>query len=156
MDIKLEKATYKDKEVFENLFQLFAYDFSDLNGMDLCDDGKYHGLNDMEDYYSKDNYCSFFVKVEEKLAGLAVLRFDEDSNYLRHFFIIRKFRRKKVGQNSVHMIFKLYPGTWRVSPFDYNKPAIAFWEKVFDVYSEGNYVTQRRRDNRGPEFIMVS
>lgn len=154
MEITLEKVNPNDKDVFENLFQLFAYDFSELMGMDICDDGKYRGLNDMEDYYSKPNYYSYFVKVDGKFAGVAVLRFDEETNYFRHFFIMRKYRRKKVGQDSVHMIFKLHPGKWRVSPFDFNKPAISFWKKVFDVYTEGNYITQRRKDNSGPEFVF--
>jgi predicted acetyltransferase len=154
MNITLEKVNSKDKEVIENLFQLFAYDFSELNGMDICDDGKYQGLNDIEDYYSKSNYCSYFVKVDGKLAGVAVLRFDEETNYFRHFFVMRKYRRMKVGLNSVHMIFKLHLGKWTVSPFDFNKPAISFWKNVFDIYTEGNYITQRRKDNKGPEFVF--
>ena len=154
MDITLKKVEANDKAIFESLFQLFAYDFSELMGMYINDDGKYPELNDMEDYYSKPNYCTYFVKVEGKLAGIAVIRFDEESNYFRHFFVMRKYRRSGVGQNSVHMIFNLYPGKWRVSPFDFNKPAILFWKNVFDVYTDGNYIIQRRSDNKGPEFIF--
>jgi len=154
MNITLEKVNRSDKVVFENLFQLFAYDFSELMGMDICDDGKYPELNDMEDYYSKPNYCSYFVKVDGKFAGVAVIRFDEETNYFRHFFVIRKYRRIKVGKDSVYMIFKLHPGKWRVAPFDFNKLAILFWKNVFDIYTEGNYITRRRNDNKGPEFVF--
>jgi predicted acetyltransferase len=154
MNITLEKVTAKEKDIFERLFQFFAYDFSELIGQDIGEDGKYAGLYDMKDYYTKPNYCSYFIKVEDKFAGVAVIRFDEDTNYLRHFFIMRKYRRKKVGQNSVHMIFELHSGKWRVSPFDFNKPAVAFWENVFQVYTKGNYTTQRRKDNKGTEFVF--
>lgn len=52
------------------------------------------------------------------------------------------------------MIFNLHLGRWRVSPFDFNKPAISFWRNVFEVYTGGNYTTRRRQDNRGHEFVF--
>lgn len=154
MNVTFKKVNVNDKLVFENLFQLFAYDFSELMGMDIGENGKYPELSDMEDYYSKQNYCSYFIKVDDKLAGIAVLRFDDDINYLRHFFIMRKYRRLKVGQNAVNMIFKLHPGSWKVSAFDYNKPALNFWKNTFDKFTNGNYITQRRSDDKGLEFIF--
>ncbi|WBW94883.1 GNAT family N-acetyltransferase [Oceanirhabdus sp. W0125-5] len=154
MNLEIEKVHTKDEEVFRNLFQLFAYDFSEMMGMDVLDNGKYPELSDMDDYYSKDNYISYFIKVDGKLAGVAVLRFDDDSNYFRHFFIMRKYRRRKLGKNSVYKIFKTHPGKWRVSAFDYNKPAINFWKNVFDVYTEGEFIQQRRSDDKGVEFAF--
>ncbi|BCZ46251.1 hypothetical protein psyc5s11_23180 [Clostridium gelidum] len=35
----------------------------------------------------------------------------------RHFFIMRKYRRLKVAQSAVHMIFDMFSGKWRVSQF---------------------------------------
>jgi predicted acetyltransferase len=153
----LHEVTEKEKNIFNNLNQLFAYDFSELNKMDINDDGLYQPLQDVEDYYTKSEYSSFFIKVEGKLAGLAVIKFisEENVNYLRHFFIMRKYRRLKVGEMAVNIIFDRFSGKWRVSQFDYNEPAICFWRKVIERYTKGKYIETRRIDKKGfqQEFI---
>lgn len=151
MDISLSKVTKNEKNIFYNLNQLFAYDFSELNMMDINNDGLYQPLQDVDDYYTKQEYISFFIKVEGKLAGLAVVKFinEEDINYFRHFFIMRKYRRLKIGERSANMIFDMFPGKWRVSQFDFNEPAICFWKKIIERYTDGNYVETRRIDDKG-------
>jgi len=152
MNITLEKANANDKDTVSRLFQLFAHDTSELSGMDIGDDGLYHGLNDMDDYTSKENYRTYLIKADHMLAGVAVVRFDDDANYLRHFFVLRKFRSKKIGFKSASMIFDLFQGKWRVSTMDYNIPAIKFWDKVCNAYSNNEYCTMRRDDNKGPQY----
>lgn len=152
MDIALHKVESSDGDILERLFQLFAYDLSSLNGVSIGDDGLYHGLNDIKDYFSKDNYYSYFIKVDGKLAGVTVIRFEEELTYLRHFFIMRSYRRKEVGLKSTHMLFDMFPGKWRVSTFDYNQPAIEFWRNVCSTYTDGSYYEMRRSDNKGPQF----
>lgn len=151
INISLSKVTKNEKNIFYNLNQLFAYDFSELNKMDINDDGLYQPLNDVDEYYTKDNYISFLIKVEGKLAGLAVIKFidEEGINYLRHFFIMRKYRRLKIGERAANMIFDMFPGKWRVSQFDFNEPAICFWRKIIERYTEGNYIETRRIDDKG-------
>lgn len=151
INISLSKVTKNEKDIFYNLNQLFAYDFSELNKMDINDDGLYQPLQDVDEYYTKDNYNSFLIKVEGKLAGLVVVKFinEEGINYLRHFFIMRKYRRLKIGERAANMIFDMFPGKWRVSQFDYNEPAICFWRKIIERYTEGNYMETRRIDDRG-------
>lgn len=151
INISLYKVTKNEKDTFNNLIQLFAYDFSGLNKMDINDDGLYEPMQDVEDYYTKPEYSSFLIKVDGKLAGLAVIKFisKENINYFRHFFIMRKYRRLKVGERTVNMIFDMFPGKWRVSQFDYNETAICFWRKVIGGYAEENYIETIRADGRG-------
>ena len=151
LNISLHKVTENEKGIFNNLFQFFAYDFSELNKMNINDDGLYQSLQDVGDYYTKSNYSSYFIKVDGKLAGLAVLKFinDENINYLRHFFIMRKYRRLKVGEMTVNMLVDMFRGKWRVSQFDFNEPAICFWRKVIERYTGGNFIETRRVDGKG-------
>ncbi|WP_160680478.1 GNAT family N-acetyltransferase [Clostridium sp. C8-1-8] len=150
-NISLIRVTKNEKEIFYNLNQLFAYDFSELNKMDINDDGLYPQLHDVDDYYTKDEYISFLIKVEGKLAGLAVIKFinEEGINYFRHYFIMRKYRRLKIGEQAASMIFDMFPGKWRVSQFDFNEPAICFWRKIIDRYTEKSYMEMRRIDDKG-------
>lgn len=158
MDISLDRITENEKEIFKNLIQFFAYDFSELIDMDVDDNGLYPALKDMDDYYTQSEYVSFFIRISGKLAGLAVIRFikEENSNYLRHFFVMRKYRRLKVGQIAAHMIFDSFPGKWRVSQFDFNEPAINFWRKIIERYTDCEYVEIRRDDGRGPQQEFYS
>lgn len=151
INISLNKVTKNEKDIFNNLIQLFAYDFSELNKMDIRDDGLYQPLQDADDYYTKAEYKSFFIKVEGKLAGLVIIKFikEENINYLRHFFIMRKYRRLKIGEMTVNIIVNMFSGKWRVSQFYYNEPAIFFWRKVLERYTEDNYVETTRIDGKG-------
>ncbi len=151
INISLIEVTKNEKDTFYNLNQLFAYDFSELNKMDIKDDGLYEQLQDVDDYYTRTDYKSFFIKVEGKLAGLVVIKFiiDENINYLRHFFIMRKYRRLKIGEMTVNMIFDMFPGKWRVSQFFYNEPAICFWRKVIKRYTGDKYIETIRIDGKG-------
>src|SRR5690554_2588533 len=130
MEIGIHKVTKMDNYIVHHLFQLFSYDISDLSGVDIRNDGKYNSLDDIDDYSSKSNYQSYFIKVDGILAGIAVIRFEDELTYLRHYFILRKFQGKKVGFHAACKIFSMYTGKWRVSTMDYNKPAIKFWRKV--------------------------
>lgn len=157
-DILLCKVTEKDKDVFYNLNQLFAYDFSELNKMDVSENGLYQQLRDIDDYYTKPDYTSFFIKVDGKLSGLAVVRFinEEGVNYLRHFFIMRKFRRQRVGEHAANIIFDMYPGKWRVSQFDFNDTAKSFWRNVIERYTDSEFMETRRADDKGVQQEFYS
>lgn len=153
MNISFEKVTDRNKQVFKNLWQFLGYDFSEMNKMDVNKEGQYTLPDDLEDYFESNNYCSYIVKVNEMIAGFAVIKFIEDEgiNYFRHFFIMRKFRRLGIGKEIVYKMFRLYPGRWRVSQFDFNIPAISFWRGVIEEYTKGQYNETRRIDDKGPQ-----
>lgn len=148
MEIIFQDAISKDNSTLERMFQLFAHDTSEFGGRDIGDDG----LNDIKDYTTKPNYKTHFIRIEDKLAGFVVIQFDKNINYLRHFFIIRKYRKKQIGLNSAVKVFDKYPGNWRVSTMDFNIPAIKFWEKVLKSYTNNKFIVMRRKDNRGPQY----
>jgi predicted acetyltransferase len=58
---------------------------------------------------------------------------------LAEFFITRKERRLGVGRDAACFIFNRFNGTWEVSEFQYNAPAVAFWRSVVADFSGGRY-----------------
>lgn len=152
MLITFRIATCEDDQTIERLFQLFGHDSSEFGGMDIEKDGLFHGIYDMKDYTSLQKYKTLFIDVDNHLAGFVVIRFEEDINYLRHFFILRKYRKQNIGKQSVHMIFNQYPGNWRVSTMDFNEPAIKFWESTLKQYTQDHYLKMRRADDKGPQY----
>ena len=53
------------------------------------------------------------------------------------FFVLRKYRRARVGTRAALSIFRRYPGRWEVGVAWYNPPALAFWRKVTEEAAPG-------------------
>lgn len=153
MNTSVEKVTEVNEHVFRKLWQYLGYDFSEMNGMTLNEEGHYDLPGDYHEYHESEQYASYIIRVNSEICGLAVIKFLDGGklNYFRHYFILRKYRGLKIGETVAHKIFDLYTGPWRVSQFDYNEPAIKFWRKTVNNYTAGNFIENRRSDGRGPQ-----
>ena len=58
---------------------------------------------------------------------------------MAEFFIAQKERRLGVGKDAAVLIFNRFAGSWEISEFQYNKPAIAFWRRVVSDYTNGRF-----------------
>lgn len=151
MDILLQEIKKEDTNVLFQLFQLFSYDTSEFSEKDIERDGCFHGY-DVSEYTTSSNYISYFIKANERIAGFAVVRIEEDLIYLRHFWVSRKYRKKGIGTKAAFMIFDTCQDKFRVSTMDFNKPAIEFWRKVCGRYTDECFDELRRSDDKGPQF----
>lgn len=106
MDILLHEIKKEDTNVLFQLFQLFSYDISEFSEKDVEKDGCFHGY-DVSGYTASSNYCSYYIKANDKIAGFAVIRIEEGLTYLRHFWISRKYRNKGIGTKAAFMIFDM-------------------------------------------------
>jgi predicted acetyltransferase len=58
---------------------------------------------------------------------------------MAEFFVTAKARRLGIGRDAAKLIFSRFNGTWEISEFKYNKPAVAFWRNVVAEYTDGRY-----------------
>ncbi|HVF16223.1 MAG TPA: GNAT family N-acetyltransferase [Steroidobacteraceae bacterium] len=58
---------------------------------------------------------------------------------LAEFFIKTNERRLGIGREAALLIFNRFNGTWEVSEFLYNKPAVAFWRSVVSEFTRGRF-----------------
>lgn len=58
---------------------------------------------------------------------------------MAEFFIAAKERRLGVGRDAAMLIFNRFGGSWEISEFQYNKPAITFWRSVVSEYTHGRF-----------------
>jgi predicted acetyltransferase len=158
MNLELEKVSQMNRELFMNIWQYFGYDFSEMQGMDVDNSGKYKLPDDIEEYIDQSEYKSFVIKVDSRVAGVAVIKFltDEETFYFRHFFIMRKYRHNGISQEAATKILDQYTGRWRVSQFDYNVIAIKFWRNLIHNYTKNDYREIRRIDDKGPQQEFIS
>jgi predicted acetyltransferase len=139
--------------VLARLMQLYAYDFSELTGSDLDDEGIF-GAPDVQQYLGAAGRHPFFVKVEGRLAGFVIV--DQKSRFgnqdapldVAELFVLRKHRRAGVGRTVAEMVFSRFRGKWEVRQITKNAAATAFWRRVIDRYTAGAFEEAFSDDER--------
>lgn len=58
---------------------------------------------------------------------------------MAEFYVSPKSRRLGVGRDAALLIFSRFAGSWEVTEFLYNKPAVAFWRSVVAEYTGGQF-----------------
>lgn len=154
MDIEIVEARESDEAVIRNLFPLYIHDLSEFTGWDVPDNGIFVASDLLVQYWGRKPQnlrfrwgeglrgFPFLIRVDGKLAGFVLIREmgkDPDLYDVGEFFILRKFRGKGVGKEAAHRAFDRFPGGWQVRELLENTPAQAFWRRIIDEYTGGDY-----------------
>ncbi|WP_240416126.1 GNAT family N-acetyltransferase [Paenibacillus periandrae] len=151
----LEKVAYGQKSVLRQLMELYKYDFSEYELDDVNEQG-YYDYPYLDHYWTEDGRYAFFIRVDGKLAGFALVRAlgvdtEGDTIYsMAEFFVMKKFRRMGIGSKVAISLFDMFPGIWRVGQIENNASSQLFWRKVISEYADHNYEEGRRDDGEGP------
>lgn len=149
MELKPEliQATLKDYPVIQNMARFYAYDMSRycglaFEGWEFPEDGLYE-CRDFKSYFETKNNHAFLIKVNDELAGFALIDQLEvlpkvDWN-MGQFFIVAKFQRTGIGAKAAMQLFDNFPGQWSVGAIPQNTRAVLFWRKVISTYTQGNF-----------------
>jgi predicted acetyltransferase len=142
--IELILVPVDQKPLLSQLMQLYLYDFTDFTGDDIPLDGFYKYAY-LDYYWSEPGRYPFFIEVEGRIAGFVLVRTTQDEggseiHHIAEFFIMRKYRRKKVGQTAAWMTFDYFPGKWQVAEIPENLPAQSFWRRIINEYTDGNFI----------------
>lgn len=58
---------------------------------------------------------------------------------IAEFFVMRKYRRKGIGEEAARQIFDKFKGNWEVLQHGNNDPSKYFWKKVIEEYTKGDF-----------------
>ena len=163
MNIEVTPATVDERLILRHLLELYQYDFSEFDDADLNPFGLYD-YPYLDHYWTEPERSPFLVRVDGNLAGFALVgRYNyltglKDNWVMAEFFILRKYRHQGIGEHVARFIFAQFPGDWQVGQIKENAPATAFWRKVIDRYSQGNFLEQQLDDEnwRGPVQVFAS
>jgi predicted acetyltransferase len=125
-------------------------------GSDVADSGvfDFEWLHKIHLYWEKPDWHAFVVKVDGKLAGFALVRQcsylsgDTDTTDMAEFFIMRQYRRRRVGERVAARLFDMFPGRWEVREEAKNLAAQRFWRTIIDRYARGRYEESIVDDDR--------
>jgi predicted acetyltransferase len=141
MNIDIVEATAEDFRVVENLVPYYIYDMSEYMGWDCNTEGRWGGCDELPDYWKEGDHHPFMIKVDQKVAGFAMIRRypDEPARYeVGEFFVARKFKGKQIGKRSAFWLFGAFPGKWIVRVLNDNTGARSFWDRVIHEYTGGD------------------
>jgi predicted acetyltransferase len=154
MQIELTEVAEASRPVLEQLAQLYMYDFTEHASGDVRDDGRFHYMN-LDEFFAKPVHYAYFVHMAGKLAGFALAcrgdafrNPDEEVWWMEEFFVMRKYRRRGVGERVATQLFEKLGGTWEVGEVATNTGAQAFWRDVIGRYTGGEYEEFRLDDER--------
>ena len=140
--VRVVPAGPDDRHALTNLMQLYLHDFTEYEDADVGPDGRY-GYAYLESYWSEAGRYPFLIRVDDKLAGFALVRTvvdgQEPRRVMAEFCVLRKYRRRGVGQHAARQIFDLFAGGWQVNEAAANLPAQAFWRRVIGAYTGGRF-----------------
>ncbi len=153
--IELTPATLEQKPILGNLLELYSHDFSDFIDLEIGPDGRF-GYGDLDIYWElPDIHYPFLVYADGRLAGFVfvdgVQRDSGDVVWdIAEFFILRGYRRRKIGTEVAHRVWQRFPGSWEVRVMVSNEPAYRFWRRAVRSFA-GTAMSLKRIYHGGRE-----
>ena len=146
MTIEITAVERDEKEILRNLLEKYDYELSQYGDGDVNKLGLY-GFDYFDNYWQDGaKRWAYFIKVDGKLAGFAMLVADyfylkdRQTDYLMNdFFVMYKYRGTGVGKYAANYLFDKFQGAWQLNTVNRNTGSVAFWKKVIGDYTGGVY-----------------
>jgi len=141
------EASGAQREVVANLFELYLYEFSALDGGQISAEGRFSDPSMLEPYWSDPQRRALLICADGRPVGFALIKRgselagDLEAMDLAEFFVLRPYRRAGVGAAAATATWDRYPGRWLVRVQAHHTAALAFWERVIGQYTGGHFVT---------------
>lgn len=153
MLVTLSPVTPQEEPLFARLMQLYAYEFSDMLGLDVGEDGCFPAGVPRATAAEPWRH-TLLLRVDDRPGGFAIL--DERSRLtgatdvadVAEFFVMRRYRRQGVGSIAAMQAFAMFPRRWEVRQIAANTAATVFWRRVIGRYTGGDFVETFIDDER--------
>src|SRR5216684_6577356 len=152
--VEVREARAGDRPVLRRLMQLYLYDFAAIDGWNIGDDGRYGSASRIERFWTDRTRKSFLVRLDGRLAGFVLIRdgahfAGEGTREISEFFVLRRYRRRGVGERAATRVFDMFPGKWELTELTRNVEAQAFWRRVIGRYTGHRFEDVPRPDGKG-------
>ncbi len=135
--VEVVLATQEQKPILAQLLELYIHDFSELLDIDVGEDGKF-GYPRLASYWNVPDSHPFLVRVAGKFAGFVLIRRESNgasANWdVAEFFVVRAYRRRGIGCEIAHQVWRRFPGAWQVRVLESNVAALQFWSRAISKF----------------------
>ena len=147
-DVVLEPVAARDKLALARLLELYVYDYSEYMDWDVDDRGEF-GYEHLDDYWTDADRHPFFIRVDGRLAGFALVHSGTPHD-MAEFFVMRKYRRRGIATVAARLAFSRFPGEWQVRQMPENRAGTSFWHNAIPVPFR-----EELRDGRPFQFFLI-
>lgn len=158
--VQIIPATVNQKPILANLLELYAHDFSEFQSLELGEDGRFD-YKHLPLYWLEADRHPYLVRLDGRLAGFVLVKrgseVSSNSNVwdMAEFFIVRGYRRRGIGTEVAHQVWRQLPGLWEVRVMESNRPAQPFWERAIREFT-GEPVGSACAENNGKMWCVFS
>jgi predicted acetyltransferase len=145
----------EQQAVLARLLELYAHDFSEFYDIEIGPDGRF-GYSSLPLYWSERGRHAFLVWVDGKLAGFVLVKRGSDLSGneavwdMAEFFVLRGYRRRGIGTQTAHTVWRRFPGAWEVRVMQSNASAQRFWERaIAEFVGEAIHPVSVEKDGTG-------
>jgi len=138
--IEVIPAAAEQEPILANLLELYAHDFSEFHDLEIGNDGRF-GYEFLPLYWSDPDRYPFLVKADGYLAGLILVKRGPGvfGNHvvwdMAEFFVLRRYRRRGIGTQMAHEIWRRFLGAWEVRVMQSNVAANRFWAHSVSTFA---------------------
>lgn len=150
MEVSLKEIRVESRHVLENMFPYYIYDMSEYMGWAPNENGLFtYNSSNFDIYWEQNDHVPYFIYFGEELSGFVLVRKypANDSVYdIAQFFVLRKFKGRGVGKQSLELVVKLFPGRWQIRVLIENDGALKFWKSAVSNLVGDNYEQSKNMD----------
>ena len=147
-----------ERAAVRRLVQLYLYDLGG-DRWRVEADGSFAPASWHKRFWAKRGKHHFVIRVDGRLAGFALVGdragfAGEGVREISEFFVLRKYRRRRVGARAARLLFTRFPGRWEVAELVWNVTAQRFWRRLIARCAAGDVVERRRRNGDLSFFVQ--
>jgi len=153
VNVEVSAAGAEDRARIEALYEYYVYDFSEIVGLEVGEDGRFHAPS-IAEFFEAPGHHAFLFRLDGVIVGFALvveasrLTGERGVRDMAEFFVLRRHRRGGVGERAARELFDRFPGRWEVREKAANVGATAFWRRVIDRHTAGHYEQIELDDER--------
>lgn len=141
MPIHCRRALPADYPALAQMLELYQHELSDIWPQELDADGRYG--YDLTRHREGLRWHAYIALEESRPVGFALVAPATVTRtvgcWMEQFFILKSHRRGGAGSVLATYVFGRHPGPWEVGQMPANRAAQAFWRRVIDAFSAGQF-----------------
>lgn len=158
--VEVIPAPPEHQAVLAGLLELYAQDFSAFYRIEVEADGQFV-YKKLPLYFSEEGRHAFLLRVDDQWAGFALVQRGSEVSGdasvwdVAEFFVARAFRKRGIGTDAAHQVWRMFPGRWEVRVMESNDGAWRFWECAIAAFT-GKAVDAIRVERDGEWWRVFS
>jgi predicted acetyltransferase len=159
-EVEVVPAAAEQAPILANLLQLYAHDFSEVLDVEIGEDGRFI-YKQLPLYWTDPDRHPFLIWVDGKLAGFVLVKKGSEVSTnknvwdMSEFFVLRRYRRRGIGTEITHKVWRQFPGAWEVRVTQLNVSAQHFWASAISELT-GDVVHPVPFDKEGESWVLFS